>query len=386
MLVPPKQRMRIHQFDAKTQEDAFTVSLEGLKGVRSNPYPILPFGGPLFLPRGCNHISILIYKSFFLPFNHLIMLITQWNVNALFLESAQAREDRKKRGSWSIFPSAIVVGLIRVLFPYSIYPLSTRLLIHIIRRTEQQKELKRLAKLQIHPGVATANPMASGATPTTGRRDPPTNECNIARCTTATYPRSSTGSIRERTKMTGGGTPKPSAGTPRPSSRATNATPGLSNTATLSAGPPAGQTGTAGNSSGCATSQELPGQSQQFRGRAQRSRGLDRRVSANKQAGAGLQQQRTGTPAGVRPSTPMDVDSGQRGKKRERDDSLPNGGVHAHGNPHVVNNALPNGNGYANGAPNGGVAAEAGYHECEGGHGEHSATAYQKAEDGEFAA
>lgn len=34
MLVPPKQRMRISHFDAKTQEDAFTVSLEGLKGVR----------------------------------------------------------------------------------------------------------------------------------------------------------------------------------------------------------------------------------------------------------------------------------------------------------------------------------------------------------------
>jgi len=33
MLVPPKQRMRIHRFDEKTQEDAFAVSLEGLKGV-----------------------------------------------------------------------------------------------------------------------------------------------------------------------------------------------------------------------------------------------------------------------------------------------------------------------------------------------------------------
>ncbi|KAF8968179.1 hypothetical protein BDZ97DRAFT_1916390 [Flammula alnicola] len=52
MLVPPKQRMRIHHFDAKTQEDAFTVSLEGLKG---------------------------------------------WNVNTLVVESVQAREDRKKR-------------------------------------------------------------------------------------------------------------------------------------------------------------------------------------------------------------------------------------------------------------------------------------------------
>jgi len=33
MLVPEKQRVRIVQFDARTQEDAFSVSLEGLKGV-----------------------------------------------------------------------------------------------------------------------------------------------------------------------------------------------------------------------------------------------------------------------------------------------------------------------------------------------------------------
>jgi hypothetical protein len=35
MLVPPKQRIRIRQFDERTQEDAFSVTLEGLKGVRS---------------------------------------------------------------------------------------------------------------------------------------------------------------------------------------------------------------------------------------------------------------------------------------------------------------------------------------------------------------
>ncbi|KAH6909111.1 hypothetical protein BKA70DRAFT_225380 [Coprinopsis sp. MPI-PUGE-AT-0042] len=52
MLVPPKQRSRIAPFDVHTQEDAFTVSPEGLKG---------------------------------------------WNINALVAESAQAREDRKKR-------------------------------------------------------------------------------------------------------------------------------------------------------------------------------------------------------------------------------------------------------------------------------------------------
>ncbi|KAF9468038.1 hypothetical protein BDZ94DRAFT_1304781 [Collybia nuda] len=52
MQIPPKQRIPIMPFDVKTQRDAFTVSLEGLKG---------------------------------------------WNPSALVLESAQAREDRKKR-------------------------------------------------------------------------------------------------------------------------------------------------------------------------------------------------------------------------------------------------------------------------------------------------
>ncbi|KIM84099.1 hypothetical protein PILCRDRAFT_818401 [Piloderma croceum F 1598] len=52
MQVPPKQRMAITPFDQKTQREAFSVSLEGLKG---------------------------------------------WNINTLVLESAQAREDRKKR-------------------------------------------------------------------------------------------------------------------------------------------------------------------------------------------------------------------------------------------------------------------------------------------------
>jgi len=33
ILAPEKQRMRIHKFDHKTQQDAFSVSLEGLKGV-----------------------------------------------------------------------------------------------------------------------------------------------------------------------------------------------------------------------------------------------------------------------------------------------------------------------------------------------------------------
>ncbi|KZT73531.1 hypothetical protein DAEQUDRAFT_754388 [Daedalea quercina L-15889] len=52
MQVPPKQKIRIAPFDQRTQREAFSVSLEGLKG---------------------------------------------WNINALVAESPQAREDRKKR-------------------------------------------------------------------------------------------------------------------------------------------------------------------------------------------------------------------------------------------------------------------------------------------------
>ena len=35
MLIPPKQRIEMVPFDARTQRDAFSVSLEGLKGVCS---------------------------------------------------------------------------------------------------------------------------------------------------------------------------------------------------------------------------------------------------------------------------------------------------------------------------------------------------------------
>jgi hypothetical protein len=35
MQVPPKQRIPITEFDERTQREAFTVSADGLKGVRS---------------------------------------------------------------------------------------------------------------------------------------------------------------------------------------------------------------------------------------------------------------------------------------------------------------------------------------------------------------
>ncbi|KAI0293782.1 hypothetical protein BC826DRAFT_910387 [Russula brevipes] len=60
--VPPKQHMPIAPFDSRTQTEAFTVSLEGLKGVLDIRSKLL-----------------------------------QWNIHALVPESTQAREDRKKR-------------------------------------------------------------------------------------------------------------------------------------------------------------------------------------------------------------------------------------------------------------------------------------------------
>ena len=36
MMVPPKQKTRIEPFSAHTQQAAFSMSLEGLKGVRDS--------------------------------------------------------------------------------------------------------------------------------------------------------------------------------------------------------------------------------------------------------------------------------------------------------------------------------------------------------------
>jgi hypothetical protein len=50
MQVPPKQRIPITEFDERTQREAFTVSAEGLKGVRSfffTPYSYLDDTSPV---------------------------------------------------------------------------------------------------------------------------------------------------------------------------------------------------------------------------------------------------------------------------------------------------------------------------------------------------
>ncbi|CDO75068.1 hypothetical protein BN946_scf184605.g9 [Trametes cinnabarina] len=70
MQVPPKQKMAITPFDLRTQREAFSVSLEGLKG---------------------------------------------WNIHALVAESSQAREDRKRRKELKKLAKAQAQGAIQTM-------------------------------------------------------------------------------------------------------------------------------------------------------------------------------------------------------------------------------------------------------------------------------
>ncbi|KAJ4477212.1 hypothetical protein J3R30DRAFT_3703473 [Lentinula aciculospora] len=120
MLAPPKQRVRISEFDSRTQRDAFTVSLEGLKG---------------------------------------------WNPSTLVLESAQAREDRKKR-----------------------------------------KELKRLAKAQMQAQSQASTQQSSPAASTPLPAPIPTSATSSF-SNSASMPRPS--NLSSTPRPTGPGTPRP---------------------------------------------------------------------------------------------------------------------------------------------------------------------------------
>lgn len=127
MLVPPKQKMSISRFDQRTQRDAFTVSLDGIKGVRE-------LDG-----SRVNHTFQIDAARF-----------SQWNVGQFITESPQAKEDRKKR--------VREVHVIRSLRP--------------THSTCEQKEAKKLAKAQAlgggipaTPSLATLPPNATGLTP-----------------------------------------------------------------------------------------------------------------------------------------------------------------------------------------------------------------------------
>ena len=73
MQVPEKQKIAIVPFDTRTQREAFSIGLDGLKGVR--------------LSCVCSRRRGLTGAG------------VQWNMTALVAESPQAREDRKKRVS-----------------------------------------------------------------------------------------------------------------------------------------------------------------------------------------------------------------------------------------------------------------------------------------------
>jgi len=252
MLVPPKQRMRIHRFDEKTQEDAFTVSLEGLKG---------------------------------------------WNYNTLVVESAQAREDRKKR-----------------------------------------KEAKRAAKLQAQTGqlplgTAPSIPSAGTSTPI-AQPQPiqaplPTSASSI-----------STHARRLSSSQSGGGnaaTPKPSAGTPRPGSR----------TASTVNNNPGGGGGAGAAVPRPTSTVPRPASTVPRPGSAVPRPGSAMSKPSMQAQGQGQLRQP--------PIKPMDVtmDQQQRGIKREREENAPlTNGIH----PPTVNGSgggYLNGNGNGNGVLNG---------------------------------
>ncbi|KAJ3997406.1 hypothetical protein F5050DRAFT_1878619 [Lentinula boryana] len=140
MLAPPKQRVRISEFDSRTQRDAFTVSLEGLKG---------------------------------------------WNPSTLVLESAQAREDRKKR-----------------------------------------KELKRLAKVQMQAQSQASTQQPSPAASTPIQAPVPTSATSTSFSNTTSTTRTS--NISSTPRPTGTNTPRPhlTTGAP-PMVRPASAKPGL---------------------------------------------------------------------------------------------------------------------------------------------------------------
>lgn len=79
-------------FDPRTQSEAFTVSLEGLKGVRL-----------------CSFLNLASAES---DFN------LQWNIHALVPESSQAREDRKKRVRAGV---ADHLRLVQFIYPFLLF-------------------------------------------------------------------------------------------------------------------------------------------------------------------------------------------------------------------------------------------------------------------------
>lgn len=148
MVVPPKQRTQITPFDQRTQREAFTVSPEGLKGVRNSSF-------------SCYLISISLSITFLVESQH----------------------SHRRIASGARRPEEAGSCLTHCLFVYIDLPI-------------KQKELKRLAKLQAAglPFHTTSTASPSPATPTF----PPPQS---ATSTTAPHPLP--------LPRTGNGTPKP---------------------------------------------------------------------------------------------------------------------------------------------------------------------------------
>ncbi|KAF8905117.1 hypothetical protein CPB84DRAFT_1814331 [Gymnopilus junonius] len=260
MLQPPKQRVRIRQFDLRTQQEAFTVSSTGIVG---------------------------------------------WNVHALIQESAQAREDRRRK-----------------------------------------EEAEKAATMQAQQPSGGPAPMPSGQK---SAASTPLSSAAVKVGTPSSVstpghppiqaPIPTTASAARRMSGAGvaksAGTPKPAVATPRPrSTTTTTATPAT--TGAASGGP-------GGAASRPTSTVPRPGSA------------VPRPGSAVPRPGSGLPVKPPGVvvqqhpPHRVRPDTPMDVDQ-QRGKKREREREETNGhGVlHANGTgvPMVNGNGLPNGTGH----------------------------------------
>ncbi|KAH7919510.1 hypothetical protein BV22DRAFT_1133780 [Leucogyrophana mollusca] len=145
--VPPKQRIPIVPFDSRTQREAFTLSAEGLKG---------------------------------------------WNTSALIVESAQAREDRRKRKELKKLARAQAQGS----DPQQPNPSPATL-------PQQQPQLSQLSRPRV-PAVQIPQPTRAGATPT------PTS------ATTPSFPRNGTPmtSPPKTATTVGGVPPRTGASTP----------------------------------------------------------------------------------------------------------------------------------------------------------------------------
>ena len=392
MLVPPKQHIRIRQFDYKTQEDAFAVSLEGLKSVCILFYFIYFPSVTSSFPAHFPSFVVLIHHSLSSS-NDMIYIIVERQYS--YPRVRTGPRGPEKTGTFFVISVAMGDSILLIaltfllhlhflcrMFSYSVYLPPTSL----PSLSKQQKELKRLAKLQAQngqlplqtplgttnsvpstplPGVHT--PSVSASTPVTVHAPVPT-VANGRRLSAAQPGSNKTGGSGTPRPV---GTPRQGISTPRPGSTNPSTSNNLSSNVNVNNGPSnvSSNTGPGGGVSGghgtttTATTTgppmgnigvsrptstvPRPGSTVPRPGSAVPRPGSGKPPTT--QAGAGQQQQqRSGSNVPLRTGTPMDVDRQQqlqRGKKREREDGSAinhgNGAVNGHANGH----GMVNGNG-----------------------------------------